>query len=178
MSNHRIGPSIRPDDAWLAAWRQDINAMRALVAGFEGRFGFAPGRNTIDSPDPADLAAAHHLAEHQEMAASLPHFYQHISAAVLEDIGNGYFIHAASHVLHDLAENGPITLGEPGPATLFASDGGGTLFAIATDGTIHRSNNADRDGDFRLVAEDLQDFLDQLRRIVNRFIETGESGTL
>lgn len=67
---------------------------------------------------------------------------------VLEDIGNAYFIHPATHVLRDLTECGPIPLGEPGPGALFASDGGGILFAIASDSTVYRSAVASRDSAF------------------------------
>lgn len=179
MSNHGDRPTTRPDATWLATWSRDIDAAtRALVADFEGRFGYPPGRNSMNAPDPDALVAAHQLAKRQEVAAPLPHFYRHIGEVVLEDVGNAIFIHPASHVLHDLADSGPIPLGEPGPAALFASNGGGILFAIATNGTIHRSSDASRDSDFQLVAEDLQDFLDQLRHAVIRFIRTDEPGDL
>ncbi|HEU5357115.1 MAG TPA: hypothetical protein VFU65_21775 [Actinocrinis sp.] len=51
---------------------------------------------------------------------------------------------------------------------------GGIHFAIATDGTVHRSTAASRDSDFHPVAADLQDFLDQLRAAAIRFVETGQ----
>lgn len=178
MSEHRDPPATRPDPAWLAAWRQEIDAATAtLLAGFEDRFGYPPGRNAIDAPGPDDLAAAAQLAELPVIAASLPWIYRHIGQVVLADVGNAYFIHPASHVLSDLTECGPIPL-TSGPAAVFASDGGGIHYAIATDGTVHRSTAASRDSAFHRVADDLQDFLDQLRHAVSRFAETGQPGDL
>ena len=170
---------MRPDAGWLAAWRKDVEAaLGRLPAGFEDHFGYPPGENTIQDLDPDGLTAAQHLAAHPGVAAVLPHFYRHVGEVVLTDVGNAYFIHPAAHVLRDLAEDGPIPLGDGGPGTFFASDGGGIHFAIATDGTVHRSTAASRDSVFHPVAADLQDFLDQLRRAVIRFVETGHPGDL
>jgi hypothetical protein len=82
---------------------------------------------------------------------------------VLADVGNAYFIHPASHVLRDLTEGGSVPLGDAGTGALFASDGGGIHFVIATDGAVYRSTAATRDSDFRPVAADLQDLLEQLK---------------
>jgi hypothetical protein len=170
---------IRPDAAWLATWRKDIEtALTKLLPGFENHFGYPPGENTIQDPDPDSLTSARHLAAHPGVAAVLPHFYRHIGQVILADVGNAYFIHRASHVLSDLTDGGPIPLEDAGTGTFFASDGGGIHFAIATDGTIHRSTAANRDSDFHPVATDLQDFLDQLRFAVIRFVRTGQPGDL
>lgn len=179
MSEHgdRLTPLTGP--VWLAAWRRDIDTATAtLLAGFEDRFGYPPGRNAIDIPGPRGLAEAARLAELPAPAVSLTVFYRYIGQVVLEDIGNAYFVHSAAHVLRDLTERGPIALGEPGPGTVFASDGGGILFAITSDGAVHRSVAASRDSAFHRVADDLQDFLDQLRNAVIRFAETGQPGRL
>jgi hypothetical protein len=172
MSNH-------PPAAWLADWRQAVNAAAdALLAGFEERFGYPAGENAVDEPDDDGLAAAEQLAAHPAVAPPLPHFYRHIGGVVLSDVGNAYFIHTAAQVRRDLAESGPIPLGPSGPGAFFASDGGGIHFVIAADGTIHRSVAASRHSDFHPVADDLQDFLEQLRRAVVRFVETGRPGDL
>jgi len=169
VSNH-------PPAAWLADWRQAVNAAAdALLAGFAERFGYPAGENAVGEPD---LAAAEQLAAHPAVGPPLPHFYRHIGGAVLSDVGNAYFIHTAAHVLSDLAESGPIPLGAAGPGAFFASDGGGIHFAIAADGTIHRSVAASRDSDFHPVADDLQDFLDQVRHAVVGFVRTGQPGDL
>ncbi|EWM18012.1 hypothetical protein [Kutzneria sp. 744] len=168
-----------PDPAWLAAWRHDINTVtQTLVADFENRFGYPPGRNDVDEPGPAELDAARQLAEHSAAAEPLVRFYRHIGEVVLADVGNAYFIHPAAHVVDDLASSGPIRLGPRDRGVVFASDGGGIHFAIATSGAVHRSAAASRDSDFHLVADGLQDFLDRLRRAVVRFVETGRPGDL
>jgi hypothetical protein len=170
---------IQPDAAWLAAWHRDIEAaLVGLLHGFEGRFGYPPGENAVRQPDPGGLAAAQRLAANTGVAAVLSHFYRHVGEVVLADVGNAYFIHPASHVLRDLTESGLIPLGDADTGALFASDGGGIHFAIATDGAVYRSTAASRDSDFRPVAADLQDFLEQLRGGVIRFLDTGQPGDL
>jgi hypothetical protein len=168
---------IRPDATWLAAWRHDLEAALArLLSGFEDRFGYPPGENTIQDPEPDGLTAAQHLAAHPGVAAALPHFYRQVGEVTLADAGNGYFIHPPADVVRDLADGGAIPLGGAGTGVLFASDGGGIHFAIASDCTVHRSIAASRDSDFHPVAADLQDFLSQLRAVVIRFVETGRPG--
>ena len=163
----------------LTTWRNDTDAaLLRLLPGFEERVGYSPGENTIRDPDSDGLTAARSLAAYPGVATALPRFYQHVGEVVLADVGNAYFIHSAADALHDLAASGPIPLGDAGAGTFFASDGGGIHFAIATDGTVHRSTAASRDSDFHRVATDLRDFLDQLRDAVIRFVHTGEPGDL
>jgi hypothetical protein len=171
--------NVYPDAAWLEDWRQDIIvAAGALLAGFQERFGYPAGPNAVVDPTPDGLAAAGRLAEHPAVAPPLPYFYRHVGEVVLADVGNAYFIHPATHVLRDLADSGPIPLGASGPGAFLASDGGGIHFALAADGTVHRSVGASRDSDFHPVADDLRDFLEQLRHAVIRFVETGRPGDL
>ncbi|GAA2542956.1 hypothetical protein GCM10010435_08500 [Winogradskya consettensis] len=144
------------DPQWLAAWRDDLDGrLRPFVAGFERAHGYAPGDNRIVAATSGESGAA--------LPDSLAGFYRVIEEVSLPDVGNGYFIHSADH---DFSGG------------VFASDGGGILFAVRADGTVWRSVTASQDGDFEPVAEDLEDFLDQLRRAVIRFIETGEPGSL
>ncbi|GAA2475166.1 hypothetical protein [Winogradskya humida] len=144
------------DPQWLAAWRDDLDSrLQPFFAGFERIHGYPPGDNRIVA------------ATSGEVDATVPHslidFYRVIEEVSLPDVGNGYWIHPADH---DFSGG------------VFASDGGGILFAVRADGTVWRSGTASRDGEFEPVAEDLKDFLDQLRRAVIRFIETGEPGSL
>jgi hypothetical protein len=181
MSTHHGPPPtpIRPNAAWLVAWRHDVEAALArLLPAFEDRFSYPPGENTIHDPDSDGLTAAQHLAARPGVAAVLPHLYRHLGEVVLADVGNAYFLRPATDVLRELANSGPVPLAGAGAGTFFASDGGGIHFAIATDGTVHRSTAASRDSDFHPVAANLQDFLDQLRAAVIRFVETGQPGDL
>jgi hypothetical protein len=165
------------DQAWLIRWRDELNhALEPFLAAFETRYGYPPGDNRITSPD--DGRTARKINAHPETAADLTPFYQVIYEVLLPDIGNGYFIHPAGHVLDELAYAGPARLGGFTPGVVFASDGGGILYAIAPAGTIYRSSAASRDSGFELIATDLTSFLDQLRLEVMRFIATGEPGQL
>lgn len=108
------------DAAWLAAWRQDVEAVLArLLPGFEDLFGYPPGENTIQDPDPDGMTAAQRLAAHPGVAAVLPRLCRRIGKVVLADVGNGYFIHSAVQVLRDLADSGATPLGDAGEGTFF-----------------------------------------------------------
>ena len=165
------------DQAWLAAWRDDLNdALEPLLATFESTYGYPPGDNQVTPPD--DDQTARKISSHPDTAPDLIPFYKTIHEVRLPDIGNGYFIHPADHVLGELAQAGPVRLRESTPGVVFASDGGGILYAIAPDGMIYRSTAASRDSGFKLIATDLTSFLDQIRQAVMRFIATGEPGQL
>jgi hypothetical protein len=163
------------DQAWLVSWSDEVNrALKPFLAAFEGRYGYPPGENRITSP--GDDQSARKISARPDTAPDLTAFYQVIYQVLLPDIGNGYFIHPASHVLEELAYAGPARLGDTGSGVVFGSDGGGILYAIAPDGTIYRSGAASRDSGFELIAVDLTSFLGQLRQAVIRFIATGEPG--
>jgi hypothetical protein len=171
MSAHSL------DQAWLASWRDELNhALEPLLATFENTYGYPPGDNQITGP--GDGQTARKINTHPDTAPDLTPFYKAIHEVRLPDIGNGYFIHPAGHVLEELTHAGPVRLHESAPGVVFASDGGGILYAIAPDGMIYRSKAASRDSGFELITTDLTSFLDQLRQAVMRFIATGEPGQL
>jgi hypothetical protein len=185
MSDSQIPlPPSGPDAAWLSTWRRDVDdAGRRLTTGFEDRFGYPPGTNATADPDPADLAAADELDGNPAVAATLTPFHRHTGRVDLADVGNAYFIHSAAAVLRDLTDSGPIAVGAQGVGgplvgVLFASDGGGIHFVIDSAGAIHRSDAAGRFAAFQPIAEDLKEFLDDLRRSVIRFVDTGQPGDL
>jgi len=165
------------DQAWLTSWRDELDrALEPFLAAFESRYGYPPGDNRITSPD--DGPTARKINAHPDTAPDLTLFYQVIYEVLLPDIGNGYYIHPAGHLLDELVYAGPARLGGSVSGVVFASDGGGILYAIAPVGTIYRSTAASRDSGFEVIATDLTSFLDQLRQAVMRFIATGEPGQL
>ena len=167
----------RLDQAWLTLWRDELNrALEPFLAAFEGRYGYPPGGNRITGP--GDGRTARKIDAHPDTAPDLTPFYQVIYEVLLPDIGNGYFIHPASHVLDDLAYAGPVRLAGAASGVVFASDGGGILYAIAAAGAIYHSKAASRESGFELIAADLASFLDHFRQAVMRFIATGEPGRL
>ncbi|MFD9325843.1 SMI1/KNR4 family protein [Streptomyces sp. NPDC060065] len=168
--------------AWLSRWREEITeTVSAMLATFEETHGFAPGLNEVRVAGEDDRRAAREYAREFLGFAELLTFYESIGEVVLPDVGNGYFIHSARDVLHRLAEEGPvfIPMADDPHGMVIASDGGGFLFVADWGGVIHRSRTASLDeGEFDMVAEDLPQFLELIRRSVARFVETGEPGYL
>ncbi|WP_193506666.1 hypothetical protein [Streptomyces coeruleorubidus] len=92
-----------------------------------------------------------------------------IGAASLPDVDSAYFIHSPATAAQHFREYGPAPIdGEP-IAMVFASDGGGHLFAIGASGQVWKSTTASWFDDFEVTASSLQEFLEQLgRRIANQ----------
>ncbi|MFF0553938.1 hypothetical protein ACFYUL_33790 [Streptomyces sp. NPDC004311] len=66
-------------------------------------------------------------------------------------------------------EYGPAPIDGESIALVFASDGGGHLFAIGDSGQVRRSTTASWFDDFELAASSLQKFLEQLgQRMANQ----------
>ncbi|MFI6520399.1 hypothetical protein ACIBF1_32945 [Spirillospora sp. NPDC050679] len=156
----------------LTAWRAEIERMLGpFMACFEDAFGYPPGGNHIRDPD-SDTAGR------QGLPPVLAAFYQVVGEVMLPDIGNGHFVHAADAVLDQLREEGPVNVGDGVDGVVFASNGGGLLYAIDATGTVHRSHAASRDSGFTPIATDLADYLGRLRNTVAEFIRTGDPGEL
>lgn len=84
-----------------------------------------------------------------------------IGEASLPDVDRGYFIHSPATAAEHFREYGPAPIdGEP-IALVFASDGGGHLFAIGASG-VWKSTMASWFDDFEVTASSLQEFLEQL----------------
>lgn len=68
-------------------------------------------------------------------------------------------------VVEHLREYGPVQIeGDEWPAPVFASDGGGHLFAVAGSGRVWRSTTASWFDDFEVVAVSIEDFLGAIGR--------------
>ncbi|MBM2622000.1 hypothetical protein JIG36_41510 [Actinoplanes sp. LDG1-06] len=90
-----------------------------------------------------------------------------IEEVIMSDIGNGFFIHAPDRGL-DAGAAGMV----------FASNGGGILYATAPDNTVTRSSAASTDSDFQPVAATLREFLGQVLAAAAHFAATKEPGDL
>ncbi|GGU42720.1 hypothetical protein [Streptomyces violascens] len=101
-----------------------------------------------------------------------------IDSVSLPDIGNGYFIHPPSTVTAHLDEYGAVPLENGDHGIVFGSDGGGNLFVLAANGTVHKSRTATWNDEFYAVAAGLRDFLEQLRDVIDQFAATGHPGAL
>ncbi|MEU4103196.1 hypothetical protein [Streptomyces tanashiensis] len=103
------------------------------------------------------------------MRSFLPTHGFPFSQASLPDVDNGYFIHSPATAAEHFREYGPAPIDGESIALVFASDGGGHLFAIGDSGHVWKSTTASWFDDFEVAASSLQEFLEQLgRRIANQ----------
>ncbi|MFE9693702.1 hypothetical protein [Micromonospora sp. NPDC005806] len=170
--------------AYIRRWREDITAcLDRLLPGFEVRFGYPPGRHTIGGPaGEAELASLAGMRPPDDLLA----WYRQVREVSLSDVGNGYFLHDPGLILH--REVTSIRGRFTADVVVFASDGGGTLFAVEavtgspvyrlpageTVASVYRSD----DPRFDVVATNLTGFLDRLRDTVEVFAATGAPGDL
>ncbi|MEU8827578.1 hypothetical protein [Streptomyces sp. NPDC048636] len=84
----------------------------------------------------------------------------------LPDIENGYFIHSPSMVAGHVREYGSVQIDDERPALVFASDGGGHLFAVTGSGRVWRSTTASWSDEFEVAADSIREFLEGIGRKV------------
>ncbi|MFD4693723.1 hypothetical protein [Streptomyces sp. NPDC058463] len=97
--------------------------------------------------------------------SDLTTLYWVISEVSLPDVGNGYFIHSASTVAEHFQQYGSVQIDDEPPALVFASDGGGQLFAVTGSGRVWRSTTASWFHDFEVCAASIQEFLEYIGRM-------------
>jgi hypothetical protein len=172
------------DQDWLSTWRISVSAiLTEFLASFRQRFGFEPGTNGLGPPASrealASLAAIRPPPAHDLLA-----LYRNVGEVSLPDVGNGYFIHSPRLVIQQKQNGEPRRIGPPFDVDVlaFASDGGGALYALpaAAAGPVYRLRDcAIRDGvadarGGRIVAKDLQEFLQRLEIAVKTYAGTGK----
>ncbi len=168
------------DPGRLETWREDLrNAVASAVLDFEDRYGYPPGENIVSEPDA--IAAARLAAVRPAIPADLVDLYAAVGAVDLPDIGNGFFLHTASHVAHahQLRDLWHVRGRHDVDVVVFASDGGGTQYALATPAgsRIYRlppdlvldGIYSSEDQRFDMAAPDLSTFLDRLLQAVKTF---------
>lgn len=146
--------------------REMTSLASEFVRGFEARYGYPPGANTIRlaSGEPRTAGLPRQLAE----------LYEVIEEISLPDVGNGYFVDDPERVHAGIAGEQPtrLTVSVEDDVVVFGSDGGGALFALSTTGRgVYRMTNGIftgsgmpyEDGDITVVAPDIRRFLDFLR---------------
>jgi hypothetical protein len=150
-----------------------------MTGEFERRHGFPPGTNEVRPASRADRAAARELAQVSLIPADLVTFYDSIGDVTWADVGNGYFLDAASDVR--LEEYGVVDVGanQKVHGLVIGSNGGGLSYVAGPDGSVHRTRTASLDEpEFDKVADDLRQFLELLERSLTRFVADGEPGSL
>jgi hypothetical protein len=117
----------------LRAWRIAVeDAVGCVVAGFEGRYGYPPGRNLVEDPDEVDTARLAALGP--SIPVDLMQFYATVGGVSLPDVGNGMFVQhpglvADAYTAHELRH---VTGRHEADVIVFGNDGGGTLYALAS----------------------------------------------
>ncbi|WP_329596010.1 hypothetical protein OIE43_00310 [Streptomyces pseudovenezuelae] len=158
----------RLDAEWLRCWCEQADAALArLMASFQARFGFEPGSNEVVLASEESHQATDALVELTPIPSDLTTMYWVIAEISLPDVENGYFVHPASLIADHFREYGAVQIGGEEPALVFASDGGGHLFALAGSGRIWRSTTASWLGQFDLAAAGLQEFFEGLSRQIS-----------
>jgi len=165
------------DPRWLRSWAADITThLQAVLSAFDSYYPFPPGENEVILAGP-DQSALDAIRAQPGTPSDLITFYEVIKEVTMSDIGNAFFIHAPDHVVTQLAD-GPVLLGDGNTGTIFASNGGGILYAIDPGNGVHRSHAASTDSGFEPVATDLRGFLGQIHDAVAHFVATRTPGDL
>ncbi|MET8087116.1 hypothetical protein [Micromonospora sp. NPDC005237] len=168
------------DSGQLVIWREDLReAVASAMLDFEDRYRYPPGENAVSGPD--TTAAARIAAARPAIPAVLVDLYAAVGAVDLPDIGNGFFLHTASHVTHahEARDLWHVSGRHHADVVVFASDGGGTQYALATpagspvyrlppDLVLDGIYSSD-DPHFNVAAPDLSNFLDRLLQAVKTF---------
>jgi hypothetical protein len=170
--------SVSLDPHWLRAWAADITAhLQSVLSAFDTYYPFPPGENEVVLAGPDQQDSLDAMRAHPATSPDLITFYSVINEVTMSDIGNAFFIHAPDLVIRHLSD-GPAVLSDGTDGTIFASNGGGILYAIGPDSRVHRSHAASPDSGFEPIATDLHDFLEQLRDAVAHFVATRIPGDL
>ncbi|MEU6374940.1 hypothetical protein [Streptomyces sp. NPDC046909] len=158
------------DTEWVDEWHRVMTGhLAGLVETFEETHGYPPGENTVVPAHRDTRAAAARLAKQWPAFEPLLPLYEVVGSASLEDVDHAYFIHSPATVTQHLSEYGHVDLADGRTGIVFASDGGGHLYALADDGRVEKSRTASWSDDFAEVSEDIGDFLGQLLHVVRQF---------
>ncbi|PJN28289.1 hypothetical protein CG736_08005 [Kitasatospora sp. CB02891] len=163
-------PAERLDAEWVRSWRERADAaLTKLMQSFLPTHGFPPGDNVVALATDDSHRATSALVDLTPFLSDLTTLYWVISEASLPDVDSGYFIHSPATVAEHFRDYGPAPIDGEWIALVFASDGGGRLFAIGDSGQIWKSATASWFDDFDVAAASLQEFLEQLGgRIINQ----------
>ncbi|MFF1567917.1 SMI1/KNR4 family protein [Streptomyces sp. NPDC058293] len=159
--------------AWLASWMSRVSgALKVMTGEFERQHDFAPGTNEVRQADRDDRAAARVLAQVSLASADLLTFYDSIGGVTWADVGNGYFVAPACHVLQQLKEYGAVDVGADRQphGLVIGSNGGGQSYVAGPGGAVYRTRTASLDEpELDCVADDLRQFLELLEQVLTRF---------
>ncbi|MFI1223755.1 MULTISPECIES: hypothetical protein [unclassified Streptomyces] len=160
MSGERLDPE------WVRGWCVRTSAaLDALMSSFPRTRGFPPDENAVTLATDESHGATDALVDLTPIPSDLTTLYWVVREVSMPDVEHGYFVHPASKVAEHFRAYGPVRIIEDEPtAIVFASDGGGCLFAVAGSGRVWKSTTASWFDDFEVVAESVQDFLEEIGR--------------
>jgi hypothetical protein len=174
-------PSV--DAAFLADWLAAMTqAVAEATADFEERHGYPPGENYLGPPaDEEALWGVAALLSSLDMSTDLVDLYRVTRDVCLSDIGNGYFIPGPGYTvgIHEAREPAVVAGTPPTEVAVFASDGGGTMYALPAGSAgpvlrlppsgIHDGVYTPNSYRYGPVAPNLRDFLTRMLDGVVRF---------
>ncbi|MFG3255168.1 hypothetical protein [Streptomyces sp. NPDC048172] len=159
MSGERLAADWMRD--WCARTDQEL---AALMTSFEARYGFPPGTHAVVRASDESHRSTDALVELTPVPSDLTTMYWVLAEVSLPDVHTGTFVHPAATVARHFQEYGDIRIEGEEPGLVFASDGGGHLFALAGSGRVWRSAAASWSARFDLAAAGLQEFFEGLTR--------------
>ncbi|MFF4551157.1 hypothetical protein [Streptomyces sp. NPDC001435] len=124
---------LMPSGSGFGASRR-VRSFIKLMQSFRVRPGFPPGRNVVALATEESHQATDALVELTPISSDLTTMYWVIDEVSLPNVEIGYFIHPSSTVASHFREYGSIQIDGEEPALVFASDGGGHLFALLAPG--------------------------------------------
>ncbi|MER6084225.1 hypothetical protein [Streptomyces sp. NPDC001833] len=158
----------RLDAEWLRGWCEQVEPTLArLMQSFQARYGFEPGSNVVALATEQSHQATEALVELTPIPSDLTTMYWVIEEVSLPDVENGYFVHPSSQVADHFREYGAVQIDGEEPGVVFASDGGGHLFALAGSGRVWRSSTPSWFDQFDLAAAGLREFFEGLSQQIS-----------
>lgn len=136
------------------------------MASFEETHGFPPDANTLTLATADSHRSTDALVELTPIPSDLTTLYWVLAEASLPDIHTGCFLHPASLVAAHVREHGHVAVPDDPQAIVFASDGGGHLFALSDSRRVWRSTAASWSAGWQPAATGLKDFLEQLSHMI------------
>jgi hypothetical protein len=166
----------------LDRWVNGVSKLASrLMSEFEVRYGYPPGENALLKATPEDGAEAVRVLALAGIPRELLEFYSRVEEVSLPDVGNGMFVHSAQAVVEGVAGDQPTEVvgAVQDTITVFASDGGGGLFALNRAGEkvyrlsggalIGPTYDVDDDG-VQVISSGFSGFLEYLYRELSQMV--------
>ncbi|MFD7339212.1 hypothetical protein ACFV98_24840 [Streptomyces violascens] len=157
-------------------WGEEMAALAVAFAdGFEDVYSYASGEYLVKIVTAQDGARALALLAEEGVTGALLEYYAVLGAVELPDLDRGIWIASPERVAEGILAGPlmPVTGAVEDTVTVFATDGGGDLYAVSTStGSVCHLTGGACDGTsydvsetgYRMVAPDLWTFLDRLRQ--------------